>query len=54
MSKKELVKRYALTIVAMFFMAIGVAFSKCSNLGVSPISSVANVLSIQFTQLSLS
>ncbi len=53
MRKKELIKRYVLTIVAMFFMAIGVAFSKCSNLGVSPISSVANVLSIKFTQLSM-
>ena len=53
MSKKELAKRYILTVIAMFFMAIGVAFSKRSNLGVSPISSVANVLSIKFNALSM-
>ena len=53
MKTKELLKRYVLTVVAMFFMAIGVAFSKCSNLGVSPISSVANVMSIRFPQLSM-
>lgn len=53
MSKKELVKRYAVFIVSLFVMAIGVAMTKKAELGVSPISSVANVMSIQFTSLSI-
>ncbi|MDE7122369.1 MAG: YitT family protein, partial [Oscillospiraceae bacterium] len=52
-SKKELLKRYLLFIISLFFSALGVAFSKHAELGVSPISSVANVLSCQFTALSL-
>ena len=53
MSKKELVKRYAVFIVSLFVMAIGVAMTKKAELEVSPISSVANVMSIQFTSLSI-
>lgn len=53
MSKKELVKRYALCIVGLFFAALGVAVTKKGELGVSPISSVANIMSIKFTALSL-
>lgn len=53
MSKKELVKRYAVFIVSLFVMAIGVAMTKKAELGVSPISSVASVMSIQFTSLSI-
>ena len=53
MSKKELVKRYAVFIVSLFVMTIGVAMTKKAELGVSPISSVANVMSIQFTSLSI-
>lgn len=49
MSKKEIAKRYILFIVSLFFAALGVAFTKHGELGVSPISSVANVLSIKFT-----
>lgn len=52
-SKKELVKRYIVFIVGLFFAGIGVAFTKHGNLGVSPISSVANVLSIKFPVLSM-
>lgn len=52
-SKQELIKRYILTIIGLFFSAIGVAITKKAGLGVSPISSVANVLSIKFTALSL-
>lgn len=52
MSKKETVKRYLLFILALFFMGIGVALTKRGELGVSPISSVANVVSIKFTFLS--
>ena len=52
MSRKELAKRYGLFIVSLFFAALGVAVTKHGELGVSPISSVANVLSYQFTVLS--
>lgn len=53
MSRKELAKRYTLFIISLFFAALGVAVTKHGELGVSPISSVANVLSYQFTALSL-
>ncbi|MDE6746320.1 MAG: YitT family protein [Oscillospiraceae bacterium] len=53
MSKKETAKRYILFIVSLFFSALGVAFTKRGELGVSPISSVANVLSCKFDALSL-
>ena len=44
MKKKEIVRRYILFIVSLFFAALGVAVTKHGELGVSPISSVANVL----------
>lgn len=53
MTKKETVKRYALFIISLFFSALGVAFTKHAELGVSPISSVANVMSCKFDSLSL-
>lgn len=53
MTKKEIVKRYALFIISLFFSALGVAFTKHAELGVSPISSVANVMSCKFESLSL-
>lgn len=48
MTKKEIAKRYILFIISLFFSALGVAFTKHGELGVSPISSVANVLSCKF------
>ena len=53
MKKKELVKRYLLCLIGLFFAAQGVAFTKCGQLGVSPISSVANVLSLRFPNISI-
>lgn len=53
MSRQEIARRYVLFIISLFFSAIGVAFTKHGELGVSPISSVANVLSDRFTALSL-
>lgn len=53
MPKKELVKRYTLCIISLFISALGVAFTKHGELGVSPISSVSNVLSMKFPSLSL-
>lgn len=52
-TKKELAKRYILFIISLFFAALGVAITKKGELGVSPISSVANVLSLRFPTLSL-
>lgn len=53
MTKKEIAKRYLLFIISLFFAALGVAFTKRPELGVSPISSVANVMSIKFTFFSM-
>lgn len=51
--KKETVKRYVLFIIGLFFSGIGVAVTKRGGLGVSPISSVANVLSLKFPVFSI-
>lgn len=53
MSKTETAKRYILFILGLFFAAIGVAFTKHGELGVSPVSSVANVLSYKFSFFTL-
>lgn len=53
MSKKESIKRYVLCVIGLFFAALGVAITKKGELGVSPISSVANILNIKFPSLSL-
>ena len=45
MTAKETFKRYTLFIISLFFSAMGVAVTKRGELGVSPISSVANVIS---------
>lgn len=53
MSTKELIKRYILFIIGLFFAGIGVAFTKSGQLGVSPISSVANVMSYLIPTISI-
>lgn len=53
MSKKETAKRYILFIISLLFIALGIAFTKSAGLGVSPISSVANILSLRFTSISI-
>lgn len=52
MTIKERIKRYVLFVLCLFFMGLGVALTKHGNLGVSPISSVANVISMKFPVLS--
>lgn len=52
-NKTEIAKRYILCIVGLFFSALGVAITKKGELGVSPVSSVANVLSIKFPVLTI-
>lgn len=51
-TKKETVKRYVLFVISLFFCGVGVAFTKHAELGVSPISSVANVISIKLDFIS--
>ncbi len=53
MDKKELTKRYILFIISLFFSALGIALTKSGGLGVSPISSVANIMSYKFTSISM-
>ena len=53
MSRPELIRRYVLFIISLFISALGVAVTKRGELGVSPISSAANVMSMRFTVLSL-
>ena len=48
MSKVEYTKRFLLYFISVFFIGLGIAFSLKSELGISPISSFPNVLSIQF------
>lgn len=52
MSGKENFKRWILFIFCLFFMGLDVALTKHGELGVSPISSVANVISLKFDFLS--
>ena len=52
-SKMEVFKRYVVFIIGLFFSGIGVAFAKHGELGVTPISSVANVMSIRLPGISL-
>ncbi len=53
MQRKEILKRYILFIISLFFSGLGVAFTKHGELGVSPISSVANIMSYKFSALSM-
>ncbi len=53
MKKKELFLRYLILIIGLFFSAFGVALAKHAELGVTPISSVANVMSYRFRFLSM-
>lgn len=53
MTKSELIKRYTLFIISLFFSALGVTFTKHGELGVSPTSSIANVISCKYTAWSL-
>ncbi len=53
MRKNELIKRYILFIISLFFSGLGVALTKHGELGVSPISSVANIMSYKFPALSM-
>lgn len=50
---REQIIRIILCVLGLFIAGLGVAVTKKGELGVSPISSVANVLSLKFTFLTL-
>lgn len=52
MTGKERVKRYVVFLLSLFFMGLGIAFTKHCSLGVSPVSSLPNVVSIKLTMIS--
>lgn len=53
MKKHEMTKRYIMLLAGLFFISMGIAFTKHAKLGVSPVSSVGNVLSCRFDCLTL-
>lgn len=48
----SLCKRYMLFVLSLFLQALGVAIMRKGNMGISPMSSVANVMSINFDFIS--
>ena len=52
MTIKETIKRYLLFIISLFISAEGIALTRHAELGVSPISSIANVVSYKLPSLS--
>lgn len=52
MKKQEILKRYIMFIISLFFIGLGISLTKHAEIGISPISSVANVVSLRFTSLS--
>lgn len=53
MSKKEIFKRYLLFVIGLFFSGLGVAFSKHGGIGVTPISSIPNIMNLRFPAISM-
>lgn len=53
MGKKESIKRLILFVLGLFIMSLGVSMTKFAALGVTPISSVANILSERIDSISL-
>lgn len=51
-SKNKLMLRMSFLIIGLFISGVGVAITKRGMLGVSPVSSVANIISIKFPVLS--
>lgn len=48
MSKSEVFKRYTLLLIGLFINGFGVSFITKASIGTSPISSIPNVLSLEF------
>lgn len=52
MPKNETFRRYFVFLISLFFTGVGIAFVRHSGIGVTPISSVANVMSVAYTNVS--
>lgn len=53
MSKKEIAKRYLLFVIGLFFSGLGVALSKHGGIGVTPISSIPNIVNLRVPAISM-
>ncbi len=53
MKEKRSIKRYIFCVVGLMIAGFGVAITKKGELGVSPVSSVANILSLKFDSLTM-
>ena len=53
MLKKQMLIRYLYNVFGIFFVGLGIAIAKHGNLGISPVSSVANVISIKYDFLTI-
>ena len=53
MNKKELLKRYALFVLSLFFIGLGIGFAKHGDIGISPVSSVPYVMNLKFEFFSI-
>lgn len=53
MGKKELAKRYLFFVIGLFFSGLGVAFSKHGGIGVTPISSIPNIMNLRIPAISM-
>ncbi|MDO4648786.1 MAG: DUF6198 family protein [Eubacteriales bacterium] len=53
MKEKVSVKRFVWCVIGLMIAGLGVAITKKGELGVSPVSSVANIMSLKFDSLSM-
>lgn len=53
MLNKNILKRLFILMIGLFFSALGVAVTKQGKLGISPVSSVANIMNLRFPSVSL-
>ncbi|MCQ2597322.1 MAG: Cof-type HAD-IIB family hydrolase [Treponema sp.] len=51
--KKSFIIRFVVFVVGLFVMGLGVALTKTGGLGVSPVSSIPNIMSIKFPVLTI-
>ena len=51
--REETVRRYSLFFLSLFMMGVAVAVMKRSEIGLFPTASVANILSVRFTSLTI-
>lgn len=52
MEKRELIRRYFVFVLSLFFSGLGISFVRHGEVGVPPISSLPNVISLKYEFLS--